>query len=73
MTQNVHALSLLCRYLCLPPHAAEAAIIRQLRQEIHDTDAAWTAGWAGWDPTDTAHPCTWEGVHCDSLQHITHL
>ena len=48
----------------LPHHHRAAAILRKLRQAIHDTDPSWVSGLPGWQLNDTSHPCSWTHVSC---------
>ena len=47
-----------------PPRHRAAAILRKLRQAIHDTDPAWLSGLRGWQLNDTTPPCSWAHVSC---------
>ncbi|KAL4438736.1 hypothetical protein ABPG77_006340 [Micractinium sp. CCAP 211/92] len=42
----------------------DAAILHRLRAVLAAVDPAWSASWLGWQPNDTAHPCTWQRVEC---------
>lgn len=53
-------------------HACAAAILRRLRQALHDASPALAAGWAGWQPGDAAHPCLWAHVTCED-EHVTSI
>jgi hypothetical protein len=54
------------------PTTAES-IMHRLRQSIYDAEAAFTAGWEGWQPGNAAHHCTWDNVECDQQRHVTTL
>lgn len=56
-----------------PSPSSAVALMRRWRDVLHAADPAWTAGWSGWLPGDTAHPCLWSYVKCDHQRRITHL
>lgn len=54
----------------------EVAIMRRLRQALHDSGAAAMAKGPGWQLANASHPCTWDGVACTlpstgQAQHVT--
>jgi hypothetical protein len=53
--------------------AAAVAIMRKLRQTLHDSDPLWTHAWHGWQPGGASHPCTWANVACNAGQRVTSL
>jgi len=47
---------------------ADAAVLRQLRESLLLSDPEFVQKLPGWNSA-TRHPCTWDGVACDSQQH----
>ena len=55
------------------PPPADAAIMVQLRQTLHELGGPFSGSLPGWHPSDPPLPCRWASVECRAGASVTHM